>query len=75
MDQFWFGLKGMVHYGYRDEALKLADTFFQHAKGLTAEGPIQENDNPLTGAQQGAPNFCWSAAHLYMLYNNFLKQQ
>ncbi|MDA8497253.1 alpha-glucosidase [Citrobacter sp. Igbk 17] len=75
VDQFWFGLKGMERYGYRDEALKLADTFFQHAKGLTAEGPIQENYNPLTGAQQGAPNFSWSAAHLYMLYNDFLKKQ
>lgn len=75
VDQFWFGLKGMARYGYRAEALKLADTFFQHAKGLTAEGPIQENYNPLTGAQQGAPNFSWSAAHLYMLYNDFLKQQ
>lgn len=71
VDQFWFGLKGMERYGYRDDALKLADTFFKHAKGLTADGPIQENYNPLTGAQQGAPNFSWSAAHLYMLYNDF----
>ena len=51
VDQFWFGLKGMERYGYRDDALKLADTFFRHAKGLTADGPIQENYNPLTGAQ------------------------
>ncbi|MGR1227625.1 alpha-glucosidase [Escherichia coli] len=75
VDQFWFGLKGMERYGYRDDALKLADTFFQHAKGLTADGPIQENYNPLTGAQQGAPNFSWSAAHLYMLYNDFFRKQ
>ncbi len=40
----------MERYGYRDDALKLADTFFRHAKGLTADGPIQENYNPLTGA-------------------------
>ena len=75
VDQFWFALKGMERYGYRDDALKLADTFFQHAKGLTADGPIQENYNPLTGAQQGAPNFSWSAAHLYMLYNDFFRKQ
>lgn len=75
VDQFWFGLKGMERYGHRDEALKLADTFFRHAKGLTADGPIQENYNPLTGAQQGAPNFSWSAAHLYMLYNDFFRKQ
>ncbi|MCP5750382.1 hypothetical protein NL359_35255, partial [Klebsiella pneumoniae] len=42
---------------------------------LTADGPIQENYNPLTGAQQGAPNFSWSAAHLYMLYNDFFRKQ
>ncbi|EEO9710817.1 alpha-glucosidase [Salmonella enterica] len=75
VDQFWFGLKGMERYGYRDDALKLADTFFKHAKGLTTNGPIQENYNPLTGAQQGAPNFSWSAAHLYMLYNDFFRKQ
>ena len=75
VDQFWFGLKGMERYGYRDDALKLADTFFRHAKGLPADGPIQENYNPLTGAQQGAPNFSWSAAHLFMLYNDFFRKQ
>ncbi|MEO3990284.1 alpha-glucosidase [Pseudocitrobacter cyperus] len=75
VDQFWFGLKGMERYGYREDALKLAGTFFRHAKGLTADGPIQENYNPLTGAQQGAPNFSWSAAHLYMLYNDFFRKQ
>ncbi len=74
VDQLWFGLKGMERYGYRDDALKLANTFFRHAKGLTSDGPIQENYNPLTGAQQGAPNFSWSAAHLYMLYNDFFRQ-
>ncbi|MBL7637392.1 alpha-glucosidase [Atlantibacter hermannii] len=75
VDQFWFGLKGMERYGHREEALKLADAFFKHARGLTSDGPIQENYNPLTGAQQGAPNFSWSAAHLYMLYNEFFRQQ
>ncbi|MGK0735355.1 alpha-glucosidase [Yokenella regensburgei] len=75
VDQFWFGLKGMAQYGHREEALTLADTFFRHAKGLTADGPIQENYNPLTGDQQGAPNFSWSAAHLYMLYNEFFRKQ
>ncbi|KNC89051.1 alpha-glucosidase [Trabulsiella odontotermitis] len=74
VDQFWFGLKGMEQYGHRDEALQLADKFFKHAKGLTADGPIQENYNPLTGDQQGAPNFSWSAAHLYMLYNDFFRK-
>ncbi|EPP7343734.1 alpha-glucosidase, partial [Enterobacter hormaechei] len=74
VDQFWFGLKGMERYGYREQAQTLAETFFKHAKGLTSDGPIQENYSPLTGAQQGAPNFSWSAAHLYMLYNDFFRK-
>lgn len=56
----------MARYGYRDEALKMADTFFNHAKGLTADGPIQENYNPLTGAQQGA-NFSGRGASVHVV--------
>lgn len=75
VDQLYFGLKGMERYGYRDAAVAMAKTFFDHADGLLTDGPIRENYNPLTGMQQGAPNFSWSAAHLYMLYNDFFTQQ
>jgi putative isomerase len=71
VDQFYFGLKGMESYGYRDDAVEMAGAFFDHADGLVGDGPIRENYNPLTGDQQGAPNFSWSAAHLYMLYSDF----
>ncbi|WP_063650187.1 alpha-glucosidase [Aliivibrio fischeri] len=71
VDQFYFGLKGMESYGYRDDAVQMASAFFDHADGLIGDGPIRENYNPLTGDQQGAPNFSWSSAHLYMLYNDF----
>jgi putative isomerase len=71
VDQFYFGLKGMESYGYRDDAVEMAGAFFDHADGLVGDGPIRENYNPLTGDQQGAPNFSWSSAHLYMLYNDF----
>ncbi|MGF1719943.1 alpha-glucosidase [Vibrio kyushuensis] len=71
VDQFYFGLKGMESYGYRDDAIEMAGAFFDNADGLIQDGPIRENYNPLTGDQQGAPNFSWSAAHLYMLYNDF----
>ena len=71
VDQFYFGLKGMESYGYRDDAVEMAGAFFDHADGLVGDGPIRENYNPLTGEQQGAPNFSWSSAHLYMLYNDF----
>lgn len=48
---------------------------FNNAEGLAGSGPIRENYNPETGAMQGASNFSWSSAHLYMLYRNFLKPQ
>ena len=73
VDQVYFGLKGMEQYGYRQEALELADRFFQNAYGLTGDRPIQENYNPLNGAPQGAPNFSWSSALLYMLYYDFFR--
>lgn len=64
----------MESYGYRSDAVAMAQAFFNHADGLVTDGPIRENYNPLTGMQQGAPNFSWSAAHLYMLYNDFFTQ-
>ncbi|QUM89778.1 alpha-glucosidase [Moritella sp. 36] len=75
VDQFYFGLKGMEQYGYREDAVKMATAFFDNADGLVQDGPIRENYNPLTGEQQGAPNFSWSAAHLYMLYNDFFTEE
>lgn len=75
VDQLYFGLKGMEQYGYRQDAEAMAAAFFKHADGLVTDGPIRENYNPLNGQQQGAPNFSWSAAHLYMLYNDFFNQQ
>lgn len=75
VDQLYFGLKGMEQYGYRQDAEAMAAAFFKHADGLVTDGPIRENYNPLNGQQQGAPNFSWSAAHLYMLYNDFFTQQ
>lgn len=74
VDQLYFGLKGMEQYGYREDAVKMAQAFFDHADGLVSDAPIRENYNPLNGQQQGASNFSWSAAHLYMLYNDFFGQ-
>ena len=73
LDQFYFGVRGMDNYGYGEEARKIVDNLFKNAEGLTADTPIQENYNPETGEVQGANNFSWSAAHLYMLYRNFIK--
>ncbi|WP_019613910.1 alpha-glucosidase [Psychromonas ossibalaenae] len=71
VDQFYFGIQAMDQYGYHDQAVELANKFFDNADGLVESSPIRENYNPETGEQQGAPNFSWSAAHLYMLYNEF----
>lgn len=71
LDQFYFGVRGMDNYGYNAEAVEMANKLFANAEGLTGDLPIQENYNPETGAVQGASNFSWSSAHLYMLYNGF----
>lgn len=75
VDQFYFGVKGLDNYGYNKEAVELTNKLFANAEGLTQDKPIQENYNPETGAVQGANNFSWSSAHLYMLYNKFFKAQ
>ncbi|WP_154124595.1 alpha-glucosidase [Grimontia hollisae] len=71
LDQFYFGVKAMEKYGYGPEAVQMAHQLFENAEGMTADGAIRENYNPETGAVQGASNFSWSAAHLYMLYRDF----
>ena len=63
----------MTNYGYTAQANEMVNKLFNNAEGLTLDRPIQENYNPETGAVQGANNFSWSSAHLYMLYNDFLK--
>jgi putative isomerase len=42
---------------------------------LSDKNSIRENYNPETGAVQGATNFSWSAAHLLMLYREFLNEK
>jgi len=72
LDQVYFGLIALDNYGYHQEAKALAEKLFNNAEGLSETGSIRENYNPETGAVQGATNFSWSAAHLLMLYREFL---
>lgn len=67
LDQFYFGIKALANYGYNQHAKALTMKLFNNAQGLVLNDPIRENYNPETGAMQGATNFSWSAAHLYML--------
>ncbi|WEM41338.1 alpha-glucosidase [Photobacterium sp. DA100] len=73
LDQFYFGVRAMEQYGYGSEAVHMANELFANAEGMTEDGAIRENYNPETGAVQGATNFSWSAAHMYMLYREFFK--
>lgn len=73
LDQFYFGVRAMEQYGYGAEAVQMANELFTNAEGMTGDGAIRENYNPETGAVQGATNFSWSSAHMYMLYREFFK--
>jgi putative isomerase len=75
LDQVYFGLIALDNYGYHQEANDLAKKLFNNAEGLSETGAIRENYNPETGAVQGATNFSWSAAHLLMLYREFLTEE
>jgi len=71
LDQLYFGLVALKNYGYQPQAQAMLDRVYQQAQGLTGRGSIRENYNPETAQVQGATNFSWSAAHLYMLYREF----
>jgi putative isomerase len=60
----------LKNYGYHDLAQTLSSKLYLNAQGLAENGAIRENYNPETGAEQGATNFSWSAAHLLMLYRD-----
>lgn len=62
VDQVYFGISGLRRYGFHKEADSLVRKFIDNAQGLTTDGPIHENYNPLTGEALNAPNFGWSSA-------------
>ena len=71
IDQVYFGITGLRNYGYMAEAGELMNKYIDNAQGLTGDGPIHENYNPLTGEALNCPNFGWSSAMtIKMLLNN-----
>ena len=71
VDQVYFGITGLRKYGFNKEADFLTEKFIRNAQGLTTDGTINENYNPLTGEQLNAPNFGWSSATIIkMLLEN-----
>ncbi|WP_455669057.1 MGH1-like glycoside hydrolase domain-containing protein [Phocaeicola sp.] len=70
VDQVYFGITGLRNYGYDKEADFLLEKFIDNAQGLTTDGPIHENYNPLTGETLNSPNFGWSSALIIKMLLN-----
>ncbi|NGO71391.1 MGH1-like glycoside hydrolase domain-containing protein [Streptomyces boncukensis] len=62
LDQAYFGVRGLRRYGYERDARRLTHRLLREAAGLSGNGPIRENYDPLTGKGLNARNFSWSAA-------------
>lgn len=67
MDQAYFGVEALRHYGFNNEANDMARRLVLNAQGLTGQGTTYENYDPLTGHGYQSPNFSWSAASFLML--------
>lgn len=70
VDQVYFGIVGLRNYGYDEEADYFTEKFIENAQGLTTDGPIHENYNPLTGETLNCPNFGWSSAVIIKMLLN-----
>ena len=70
MDQAYFALIGSKQYGYKDEALNLTFKIFNEIQHPL----LYENYHPITGQGLNSPHFSWTAAHLYLMYIEILKQ-
>jgi len=75
LDQLYFGLGALNNYGYHQSANELLTRVMNNAQGLNGDGAIRENYNPISGVVQGATNFSWSAAHLFMLHQEFTTER
>jgi glucosidase len=71
LDQAYFGVKGLRHYGFDKEADMFTKQLFDRPEGLKdSTMPIRENYDPLTGKGKKVNHFSWSAAHYILLYRN-----
>jgi len=70
MDQAYFALMGMKKYGYENEALQLTSKIFSEIQYPA----LFENYHPISGAGLNSPHFSWTAAHLYLMHIEILKQ-
>ena len=70
IDQVYFGVYGLKRYGMEDEADRIIKQYVNGAYGLTSDGPIHENYNPLTGEPLNCPHFGWSSATTILMLTN-----
>jgi putative isomerase len=67
LDQAYFGVAALRKYGYTQQADSMARDVLLHAKELTAQAPMYENYDPLTGQGYQSRNFSWAAASYLLL--------
>ncbi|WP_284322075.1 MGH1-like glycoside hydrolase domain-containing protein [Dyella acidisoli] len=67
LDQAYFGVEALRHYGYATQANAMARRLVLNAKGLTGQAPMYENYDPLTGQGYQSANFSWAAASYVLL--------
>jgi len=68
LDQAYFGVKGLLNYGFDIDADKATVQILEGAEGLIGKGQsIRENYHPISGEGMESNNFSWSAAHIIML--------
>ncbi|MEG0307013.1 MAG: trehalase family glycosidase [Clostridium sp.] len=72
LDQAYFVIDGLSKYGYKKESIMLAKKLFDNGEGVLGDLPIRENYNPENGEGLHCKNFSWSAAMLYILYQEIL---
>ena len=70
IDQVYFGVTGLKNYGFDAEADKIIKQYVKGAYGLTSDGPIHENYNPLSGEPLNCPHFGWSSATTILMLLN-----
>ncbi|MBO1414053.1 glycoside hydrolase [Streptomyces sp. FH025] len=70
LDQTYFAIEGLRRHGWNQDARRAVERLLACAEGLTGDGPVRENYDPLTGKGRNSTNFSWSAALLLPLLRN-----
>ncbi|QTE95145.1 MGH1-like glycoside hydrolase domain-containing protein [Shewanella algae] len=72
LDQAFFAIKGLQHYGYRQQASAMSRRLLAATAADSRDLPIRENYHPLSGEGLHCTNFSWSASVLLLLYSEGL---